>query len=83
MQVTYIVVIAALGPFVNLIKGKKQRFLSRLLVNDVTCLNISPHQLVAPPGQPFVLGHEVVVVGATIVKVFECKELVLSYHGKR
>ena len=38
------------------------------------------HQLVAPPGQPEVLGLKVPVVRSTEVQVFECEKFILGRH---
>ena len=78
---THIVLVVALRPAVDVVKGEHQRLLSRLLVNQRALLHVKMHQLVAPPCQLHVLGTQIVIVGTTEVEVFKREESLLGTHG--
>ena len=74
---------AALGgeaqPLVDLGNGEEGGLFARLLVHEVALLHVEAHEMVAPPGEPAVLGHHVAVVGAAKVEVFQCK--LFQFHS--
>ena len=74
-QMAYKTFIIALDPLVYFIKCEEHLLLSRPGIYGIAFLHISLHKLVAPPGEPHVLGRQVVSVLTTVVQVFQRKQL--------
>ena len=68
---SHVLLVVALCPGVDIVKGEEQVFLTRFGIDEITLLHIGIYQFLSPPGEKHILGLHTVVVIASVVQVFQ------------